>query len=194
MIDFSNNNKLHQIVLGFFTTLKRLLTNKILLLNILIILILQSVLLNFDIFEDFFNQTRYLFPLKNDSTGFSDPSMIQYTTNLLKQPFIFFTLLLTGVLLAKMKPKVKHLLVCNIVILALCLATFAATKMQKCNNTLHNKLPNELALSSCNVKCNCSKNEAFNPVCLEGRTYFSPCRAGCDSYNDNNTNFMVKFC
>ena len=33
--------------------------------------------------------------------------------------------------------------------------------------------------NTCNEKCHCIPNH-FEPVCLDGLTYFSPCYAGCD--------------
>ncbi|XP_065898047.1 solute carrier organic anion transporter family member 4C1-like isoform X2 [Dysidea avara] len=35
--------------------------------------------------------------------------------------------------------------------------------------------------ATCNSHCNC-KSTIFEPVCSDGITYFSPCRAGCDKY------------
>ena len=35
--------------------------------------------------------------------------------------------------------------------------------------------------ATCNSHCDC-KSTVFEPVCSDGITYFSPCRAGCDKY------------
>ena len=35
--------------------------------------------------------------------------------------------------------------------------------------------------ATCNSHCDC-KSTIFEPVCSDGITYFSPCRAGCDEY------------
>jgi len=35
--------------------------------------------------------------------------------------------------------------------------------------------------ATCNSHCEC-KSTVFEPVCSDGITYFSPCRAGCDKY------------
>ena len=38
--------------------------------------------------------------------------------------------------------------------------------------------------ATCNSHCDC-KSTIFEPVCSDGITYFSPCRAGCDKYYFN---------
>lgn len=46
----------------------------------------------------------------------------------------------------------------------------------------YSSLFDEQTLSAtCNSDCNCSST-VFEPVCSNGITYFSPCRAGCDKY------------
>ena len=35
--------------------------------------------------------------------------------------------------------------------------------------------------ATCNSHCDC-QSTVFEPVCSDGITYFSPCRAGCDKY------------
>ena len=41
--------------------------------------------------------------------------------------------------------------------------------------------------ATCNSDCRCLST-VFEPVCSDGITYFSPCRAGCDKYflNDDS--------
>ena len=47
--------------------------------------------------------------------------------------------------------------------------------------------------STCNSDCGCLST-VFEPVCSDGITYFSPCRAGCDKYFLNDDTDVSSVC
>ena len=44
--------------------------------------------------------------------------------------------------------------------------------------------------ATCNSGCKCLST-VFEPVCSDGITYFSPCRAGCDKYFDDDNDVSI---
>ncbi|CAH0562582.1 unnamed protein product [Brassicogethes aeneus] len=173
---------------GLFTTLFRLLKNGTYIVNILANIVLQSVLINFETFEDFYNQSKFLLPNKQDTSGYSDPLIMQYTTNLLKEPFICCCLITSGLIITKSKPRAKTLTIWNIVIMVVFILSFASTKFISCNRSLYSELDGVISIPYCSARCHCSNAELFNPVCLGDKTFFSPCLAGCTTKSNTSGN------
>ncbi|XP_060516277.1 solute carrier organic anion transporter family member 2A1-like isoform X2 [Cylas formicarius] len=168
---------------GFFKSVFQLIRNKILFVNIISLVLMQSAVITFTIFEKFFSQSRYHVSKYNDSSGYSDPTLIQLTTNLLKQPLIAISLLTTGVVIAKVRPRAKYLVCWNIGVFILMALFFASVRFWKCTNELQSELRDRLTIPYCSWNCGCSLDGPFQPVCLNGDTYFSPCLAGCSSFD-----------
>ncbi|XP_066258869.1 solute carrier organic anion transporter family member 2A1-like [Euwallacea similis] len=168
---------------GFFKSLWRLLKNKIVLLNITAMMFMQAAIVNFNIKEKDFNQVKYHVSKYNDASGYSDPALIQISTNLLKQPLIAVSYVAAGLVIAKLKPKPKYLIYWNIKSFVAVLITFAATRFFTCAGQLKNEFGGRLSLPYCSWNCGCFLDGPFHPICLNGETHFSPCWAGCTSYD-----------
>lgn len=154
--------------------------------NLLSFTLIQSAILNFDIFEIIFNQTKYHVP-KYDLSGYHDPSLIQFTTNLLKQPLVCISVIACGFIIAKSQPQAKKLVLWNISVFILIILFFASTKFFDCTKGLSGSVDKVLLTPACSLNKNCSKFDQFHPVCVDRKkTYFSPCMAGCDPIDAND--------
>ncbi|CAG9855220.1 unnamed protein product [Phyllotreta striolata] len=169
---------------SFFKTLGSLLRNKILLLNILSFVFIQSALTNFSLVSKYFNQSKYHVPVEiKDSTGYSDPDIIQFTTNLLRQPLVAISLVTCGMIISKLRPKAKYLVIWNITAFLLVMIIFASSMFWNCTKGIYNEHKHAITIPFCSSKCNCPHAEPFQPVCVDGKTFFSPCLAGCKNYS-----------
>lgn len=166
------------VVDGFFKTIWRLLKNKILIVNIFCVALLEAAIINFNIFEKQFNQSSFQISSMNDS------SYTQFATNILKQPLVALVMVTTGIVAAKAKPHLKSLVKWNIFVLALVLVFFASTAFLRCEPGT--KYGHMLEKSWCTQSCNCTF-DVFAPVCVNSKTYYSPCFAGCSKIKDENS-------
>ncbi|EFA10914.2 solute carrier organic anion transporter family member 74D isoform X2 [Tribolium castaneum] len=168
---------------GFFKTLFRLLKNPILMVNISSIMIMESGLINFNIFEKYFNQSRFQISYDNDT------SYTQITTNILKQPLVAVSMIACGLLTAKAKHS-RSLAKWNIAAIILVVLFFGSTAFLKCNPTT--KYEDLLDKNMCK-RCNCTF-DSFEPVCIEDKTYYSPCCAGCKGVTTMNSRKIFTSC
>ncbi|CAG9770271.1 unnamed protein product [Ceutorhynchus assimilis] len=172
-----------QAVDGFFISLWRVLKNKVLLLNIITMMFMQAAIVNFNMKEKQFNQSKYHVSRYNDASGYSDPMLIQFTTNYLKQPLIAVAYISVGMAIAKMQPSPKYLVLWNIKVFVMVLIGFAGIRFLNCTNKLKNELEGKLTIPYCSWDCGCSLDGPFQPICLNAQTRFSPCWAGCTSFD-----------
>ncbi|XP_044256188.1 solute carrier organic anion transporter family member 74D-like isoform X2 [Tribolium madens] len=171
------------IIDGFFKTFFRLLKNPILMVNISRIMIMESGLINFNIFEKYFNQSRFQISYDNDT------SYTQITTNVLKQPLVALSMIASGLLTAKASTS-KSLAKWNIAAIILVVIFFGSTAFLKCDPTT--KYEDLLDKNMCK-RCNCTFNN-FEPVCIKTKTYYSPCCAGCQSVTTKNSRKVYTNC
>lgn len=170
---------------GFFNSIRRLLKNKTLVLNVLIIALMEAALTSFAALEKYFNQTKYHMPKTKDLSGYSDPMLVQLTTNLLKHPMIATCYGITGLVIVYTKPKSTSLVKWNIIVFTVVLLGFASTGFINCSTDIKTHYSDRLGYSHCTLNCLCTLDAYFQPVCLNGETYFSPCLAGCTQFNAN---------
>lgn len=152
---------------------------------------MESAIINFDIKEKHFNQSKYHVSKYNDPSGYSDPALIQFSTNLLKHPLIALAYIVAGMVIAKMNPKPKYLVMWNIKVFVLVLLGFAGIRFFSCTSKLKNEFSGKLTIPYCSWNCGCSLDGPFQPICLNGETHFSPCWAGCSSFD---TSLKVSIC
>lgn len=92
-------------------------------------------------------------------------------------------LLLSGYSITKYKPGPKYLFFWNVIlgIMSMCTQIFYTQIGCDGSNSL---LVND-SVVSCNVNCNCD-GISYSPVCdrLTNTTYFSPCHAGCRTFDE----------
>lgn len=174
-----------QIADGFCKIILRLLKNPVLIINILSMVLLQSAVINFNIFEKYFNQSRFNISYNIDS------SLMQLATNLLQQPLVSISIIATGMVIAKINPHLKSLAKWNIIVLVFVIIFFGSTAFLKCPHDLDTEYKDLIANSQCNSHCTCSST-AFQPICIKSKTLYSPCMAGCSSIKEINFN-KVKF-
>ncbi|XP_018578719.1 solute carrier organic anion transporter family member 1A2 isoform X1 [Anoplophora glabripennis] len=186
LLSLASGNDLYEeeeVVEGFFKSLWGLLKNKVLSLTIFSVVFVQAALINFSILQKQFNQSKYHVSVHNDSSGYSDPFLIQFTTNLLKQPMVAISVITSGMMIAKIRPKAKYLVWWNIIVFSLIALFFASTVFWNCAGKIENEHSNTITIPYCSSHCGCSPDAPFQPVCVDKRTYFSPCLAGCKNYS-----------
>lgn len=163
-----------QVMDGFFKTLWRLLKNWILMINIASAMLLQSALINLNMFQKHIYQLRFGISYLTDATD------TQLATNILKQPLVAVSLIATGMVVAKNRLQVKSLVKWNIIVLIVGMGFFGSTAFLNCKpeTTYYGVSSN----SKCPYGC---QLDQFQPVCKMAtqRLYYSPCSAGCTSYN-----------
>lgn len=141
---------------------------------------MTASLVNFQIFQKYFFQSRFLVSVSEDESGFSDTYLAQIIVNLLKQPFIVTSMIASGVLISKLKPNARSLATWNLSILVLVIVLFIPHAFFTCSESIQSEY-NRYLTYYCNSDCDCNSGVTFSPVCTEigQKTYFSPCHAGC---------------
>ncbi|KAJ8984534.1 hypothetical protein NQ317_011005 [Molorchus minor] len=168
---------------GFFKSLWRILKNKILLINIFSLVLIESALVNFSILQKDFYQSKYHVSKYSDSSGYSDPFVIQFTTNLLKHPMVAISVVTSGMVVSKIRPKAKYLVIWNMIVFGLVALFFSSTVFFNCANKIENEHSHTITIPFCSSHCGCNLDGAFQPVCVDKKTYFSPCLAGCKNFS-----------
>ncbi|XP_070149152.1 solute carrier organic anion transporter family member 2A1 [Polyergus mexicanus] len=176
----------------FWPSFCRLVTNRILICNILAMIFCAIALLNFIMHEDIFLESRFHIPRPTGMLlGFSDPLSSRLVITIMKPVLIGLIVIISGLVLAKAKPRPKFIISYSLVIIILTVAIIVSLIFATCDKPPVvglDKGSNGL-LKYCNKNCRCSKDSDFRPIC-EGSgkfTYYSPCYAGCTSiiYVDN---------
>ncbi|KAJ8949655.1 hypothetical protein NQ318_010074 [Aromia moschata] len=52
-----------------------------------------------------------------------------------------------------------------------------------CAGSIENEHRNKITIPFCSSHCGWAIDSSFQPVCVDGRTYFSPCLAGCTNFS-----------
>ncbi|XP_045482055.1 solute carrier organic anion transporter family member 2A1-like [Harmonia axyridis] len=161
---------------GFLAIIKRIMKQKIIILSVVSAVAMESARINFEIFEDYFKQSRYFISDNFDDYGFNSSFSLNLVTNMMEQPFTILCLVVAGLVMSRTKIKLKYLILWNIAVYSIATILFCGNLFSKCEYEDMTQL-----VPSCSVDCGCSLDETFNPVCLSGRTFYSPCHAGCRS-------------
>lgn len=88
----------------FFPTIRRLLTNKILLFNIFAAVFVQTAFINFTRHETNYLQSRFFLPT-SEADGLNNEWTSQLVTSLLKPPMVALSILVAGLIIAKANPR-----------------------------------------------------------------------------------------
>ncbi|XP_055386484.1 solute carrier organic anion transporter family member 74D [Condylostylus longicornis] len=181
----------------FFPTLKRLITNRTLMFNLLAFTFLETVLINFSLQEEEYMQSRF-FIATSEANGLLDEWMSRFLLIILKPPILGFTILFAAFIVAKLQPSAKSLAAWNAIVEILVCLFFVSYIFLHCSSeTLTQSYKNNKVMQpDCSTDCYCGDDVLFMPVCTERekKTYFSPCHAGCNaSYTINNV-VMYKNC
>lgn len=141
---------------------------------------MTASIINFQIFQNYFFQSRFFISVSADESGFSDTYLAQIVANLLKQPFIVISIIASGLVISKLKPKARNLAAWNLFALTLVTIMFIPHAFLTCSESIQSEYDRYLTYY-CNSDCGCDVGVTFAPVCTEigQKTYFSPCHAGC---------------
>lgn len=164
------------IVNDFFSALKRVLTNKVLMYNIVsaIFYILSSS--GFITFFSKYMEVQF-YKSSADATIIAGP---------LTLVGMVLGLLLSGWFISKYQPSPSKLFMWNVIVGMLPMIGQTAYLFLHCESSIDSIDVGSLNLTNhCNVNCFCD-NVPYSPVCdvETSITYFSPCHAGCDTWDE----------
>lgn len=136
---------------------------------------------NFAFYEDKFIEAQYYLSIQ--TKGFHDPWTSRLITTILKPPIMTLSMLVTGLIISKMKPRTRCVagwcVITTLAAVGICLSYgFIDCKKGKINGEYNGRL----TAPFCSHSCNCeATNAKFEPVCVQNSsgTYYSPCYAGC---------------
>lgn len=112
-LSLSPNRMLADI--SFSNSFKRMMTNKILMFNVLSAMFVQTAVVNFFYHEQDYLQARF-FLASDDSQEFRNEWTTRILTTLLKPPLVALSVLVAGLIIAKASPNPRYL-ICNYIIL-----------------------------------------------------------------------------
>ncbi|XP_058794488.1 solute carrier organic anion transporter family member 2A1-like [Phymastichus coffea] len=177
----------------FLPSMIRLLTNKILIFNILAVVFFVTALVNFMVNENIYLESRFYAPRPNGILmGFEDPLLSRTLTTILKPFIVGLSVIIAGLVIARVKPNVRTLIVYDFIILGISALVIFSLAFNNCEKPpiVGYKVRGSLSLPEyCNRDCRCSQDADFRPICdkIGSNTYYSPCHAGCTTvtYGDN---------
>ncbi|KAI4477176.1 hypothetical protein M0804_012997 [Polistes exclamans] len=177
---------------NFCAMLGRLMTNKLLICNILASAFCAMALLNFMTHENIILESRYHIPKPTGMLlGFGDPLHSRLISSFLKPVLIGLIIIISGLVLSKAKPRATFIAGYSFIATVLATVIIFALVFTYCDS------PSVVGLNKgsihllqyCNKDCRCSKDADFRPICdTRGtHTFYTPCHAGCTSveYIDN---------
>ncbi|KOC65602.1 Solute carrier organic anion transporter family member 1A5 [Habropoda laboriosa] len=171
---------------NYWPSLGRLITNKILILQILACTLSITAIVNFMGYENLIAQSRFHVPTPTGMLlGFEDPMSSRVISNILKPILVGLIVIVSGFIIAKARPNAVSMICYSIIILLLAAAIIFSLSAASCEK----KTIVEMARGSptllryCNLNCGCSNDANFRPVCdSKGMfIFYSPCHAGCTS-------------
>ncbi|XP_006616873.1 solute carrier organic anion transporter family member 1A5-like [Apis dorsata] len=191
LLNNSNNRPPRTIVsqsvgsIDFWPSLGRLITNKILMCQILACTLYIMAIVNFVGFENLIGQSRFHVPKPTGMLlGFEDPISSRLITNILKPSLVALIVVLSGMVISKLKPSARSVIGYSIIVVLLAAAIIFALTAATCDKKPifgTTKKGSLILLHYCNRNCRCSNDADFRPVCDNKgtHTFYSPCHAGC---------------
>ncbi|XP_051170815.1 solute carrier organic anion transporter family member 2A1-like isoform X2 [Leptopilina boulardi] len=169
----------------FLPSILRLVTNKILISNVFAAAFCAMAIVNFIANENIFLESRFYAPRPTGLLlGFNDPLTSRIATTFLKPVVIGLVVIVSGLLIARVKPTARTLAIYSIVITIVTGIILFSLTFVACDKKpiVGENINGMFSLSRhCNYDCQCSRDANFRPVCdSSGKyTYYSPCHAGC---------------
>ncbi|XP_034947894.1 solute carrier organic anion transporter family member 2A1 isoform X2 [Chelonus insularis] len=176
---------------GYFASLIRLFTNKILMFNILASAFCIAALVNFAINEDIFLESRFYVPRPSGLLlGFGDPLTSRVVTILLRPIIIGTFIIISGIVIVKMRPRAKWLVIYNIIVGIIAASIIFSLAFNDCKKPpieWSNSRGSISLLKYCNRNCRCLNDANFRPICniKSSSVFYTPCHAGCTSIDDS---------
>ncbi|KAJ6647839.1 Solute carrier organic anion transporter family member 74D [Pseudolycoriella hygida] len=168
---------------SFFSSMKRMVTNKILIFNVMATVFIETAIVNYFFQEKHYLQSRFLLPAEL-SMSISDEWMSRTITSLLKPPIVALTILAGGLIIAKAKPSPRKIAAWNVITASMVCILFVSYIFMDCNhNSIAGAIRGRLMQPFCSKQCICDQSVQFTPICPVDsvQTYYSPCHAGCVS-------------
>ncbi|EFN79491.1 Solute carrier organic anion transporter family member 1A5 [Harpegnathos saltator] len=176
----------------FWPSLARLITNRIYMCNVLATVLCATALLSFMTSEDIFLESRFHIARPTGMLlGFSDPLQSRLVINTSKPVLIGLIVIISGLVLAKAKPRARFIVGYGFVMVLLTIIIMILLIFVTCEKPpiVGMDQGSDGLLKYCNKNCRCSRDAEFRPVCesLGTYTYYNPCYAGCTTiiYVDN---------
>ncbi|XP_058446033.1 solute carrier organic anion transporter family member 74D [Malaya genurostris] len=182
--------------IGLAASLKRVLTNGILIFNVLALVFIQTGVINFNAHEQNYLQSRFFLPTSNVN-GLNDEWTSRLITNLLRAPVVALAMVVAGLIIAKVNPSPRKLAGWNIIVGIVASGLFVAFIFLSCENEqIAGAYRGRLTKPFCASNCICPENVPFSPVCPQDSvyTYFSPCHAGCQNRSEINNVVVYTDC
>ncbi|XP_046407480.1 solute carrier organic anion transporter family member 1A2-like [Ischnura elegans] len=186
-------------------TLSRLIHNKMVMISLASSVFLEAGLSNYMGIEEVYLESVYQIPKQKSLQGhgmgkFNDPWISRLITGMLKAPLIAMTVVVSGLFISRIKPKATSIAAWAASMGLLSGICLLLTLFMVCPSKINGEVNGRLDLETlCNINCRCdveppdtkllasvtATTAIFTPVCDEERkeTYFSPCYAGCSSYD-----------
>lgn len=125
----------------------------------------------------------------------SESSIVTGPISLLGLAFGF---LFSGLAISRYRPRAKYVLLYNVIVGAIYIFGHIGNLFLACSTAEDRLLGTPLTMNltrDCNVDCSC-ESVPFSPVCtINGdEAYFSPCHAGCESYDEGTKQYYDCSC
>ncbi|XP_015609200.1 solute carrier organic anion transporter family member 1A5 [Cephus cinctus] len=177
---------------SFLPSILRLMTNNIVICNILGAMFCLTAIMNFMMFENIFLESRFYLPRPNGILlGFGDPWTSRMVTTMIKPILIGIVVIVSGFIISGKKPGPRYLAGYNVMVTIVASTLIFALAYATCNkpSIVGERKGSIYLLKYCNKNCHCSREADFRPVCdSNGKfTFYSACHAGCtvSSYVNN---------
>ncbi|XP_053959875.1 solute carrier organic anion transporter family member 1A5 isoform X1 [Anastrepha ludens] len=167
---------------GFWPSMKRLVTNKLLMCNLLGIMFIMSAYVNFELQEESYLQSRFFLPYSEDD-GLLQEWEARFVAYFLRPPVAAVGMVVLGLIIAKLKLSGRAITGVNVMLGIHLLAIFIGNIFIKCDvggiaGVSQGKVLQPFCSRQCTGICQAT---TFQPICPENSTvtYFSACYAGC---------------
>ncbi|KAH8378183.1 hypothetical protein KR093_009881 [Drosophila rubida] len=180
---------------NFWPSLKRLFSNRLLMVNLLSIMFLQSGVLNYALQEENYLQSRFFLPY-NEQDGLTQEWRSAFVSYFLKPPVMAMGMLVAGLVISKAQLSARTITGINISLGLKLVVIFVGYIFISCDvGPIAGVVGGKLTQPYCASHCLCTPT-AFMPVCPENSTvtYFSPCYAGCTKMTSINSFDLYEGC
>ncbi|XP_039292347.1 solute carrier organic anion transporter family member 1B2 isoform X2 [Nilaparvata lugens] len=167
---------------GYFASLKRIFTNKVIILNGSAMILVLTVVVNASAIEDEYIESVFYVPSSYYSL-FNSILSWRYLFSILKPSVAAFAMLISGWLIHRIRPRSTILCIWSVMCLCVAAASMFSLIFLRCSGTpIHHEDSRKDLLEYCNKDCDCNQ-VPFTPVCSEYDqfVFYSPCHAGCSS-------------
>ncbi|XP_051858430.1 solute carrier organic anion transporter family member 2B1 isoform X2 [Drosophila albomicans] len=180
---------------NFWPSLKRLFSNRLLMVNLMSIMFLQSGVLNYTLQEETYLQSRFFLPY-NEQDGLAQEWRSSFVSFFLRPPVMAMGMIVAGLIISKAQLSARTITGINISLGLKLVAIFVAYIFISCDvGPVAGVVGGKLTQPYCASQCLCTPT-AFMPVCPENSTvtYFSPCYAGCTQKSTINSFSLYEGC